>query len=239
MAAAVPDAPAAATLRTLTVRIASPMQAAMLDLILAGTGALDLDIAAIETGERGAVPMIRATLRPVIADQDDIAKRWTKASTPAVPGRICPTGDDDEAIDRLADLLEPMTVAQRIAAQKAVDMITGTVGGAPASLAADLNPPPTTPQGIVAALACNPRLSDVCRCLLSPLIEANYEIDAAHAEALLTRLANDFADYAPRQLAAAVTILRRGKHRDMPDRREVLAALGEASRPGAKSSLAA
>ena len=88
-----------------------------------------------------------------------------------------------------------------------------------------------TALGTLAQIKQNPRLADVVAFLLTPLVEADLMFDG-NAEAILTRRANEFSAYTPRQLSAAARHLCNGRHTHFPEADEIYAAIGKNSRPG-------
>ena len=81
-------------------------------------------------------------------------------------------------------------------------------------------------------------LVDVVRHLLKPLASKGWPIDG-NREAVLTRLAEEFATYPPRHLAGAAQRLLNGRHSHFPDQAEIFEAIGRAMRPGSATREAA
>lgn len=81
-------------------------------------------------------------------------------------------------------------------------------------------------------------LVDVVRHLLKPLAGKGWPIDG-NREAVLTRLAEEFATYPPRHLAGAAQRLLNGRHSHFPDQAEIFEAIGRAMRPGSATREAA
>lgn len=73
--------------------------------------------------------------------------------------------------------------------------------------------------------------ASVARSLLRPLASRGWAVDGDR-EAVLRRVATDFADYRNSHLAKAANLLTKGKHSSFPEHREIYAALGRAARPG-------
>lgn len=97
--------------------------------------------------------------------------------------------------------------------------------------------PATDAEGVIARLAANPMLKDVCQHLVLPLVRRfNTE---QPSESVLVRMANEFCLYAPSQLRRVTSILLQGKHVHIPDHAEIYEALGRAMRPMARQAEAA
>lgn len=88
---------------------------------------------------------------------------------------------------------------------------------------------------IVSRLGDRPQLADVARHLLKPLAGKGWTIDGDR-EAVLVRLAEEFADYRSGHLADAAARLLGGRHSHFPDMGEIYQALGRAARPGASNA---
>ncbi len=91
---------------------------------------------------------------------------------------------------------------------------------------------------IVARLGDRPPLADVARHLLRPLAGKGWIIDG-NREAVLTRLAEEFAEYRAGHLADAASRLLGGRHSRFPDMGEIYQALGRAAKPGSSQRKAA
>jgi hypothetical protein len=206
------------TVDALTIRVAStnPMLTAMLRLIQASTVAqVVFDGITPDASGTGYVVklgfVLTADQAPGHAAVHDTALPAAAPPVSTPPDiRVCPSGDDDEAL-----AFQPPAASAPLPAAPA---------DAPRFDLA--HPAPENAAAVVAVLAKNPKLADVCRLLISPLLAAGYEIEPATAEPVLTRLANEFADVSPLVLSQVSVLLRRGRHRRMPDQGEIYAALG-------------
>ena len=188
-----------------------PMLAAMLRLI--GAAGLTIAVDAIE--------------RPAADEAERLLLSVELPSPMAAPGAVA-TGfdhDDDEAIDTHARAPElelqppdpdatfrPMGAEEYGEARGEIDL----------------------QMSALSRLAEKQPLADVVRCLLRPLAARGWPIDG-NREAVLTRLAEEFATYSHRHLAEAAARLLGGRHTHFPDQAEIYEAIGRAARPGASA----